>query len=114
MMMNPNLFGITLEIIPLLITAGAILVVLALIQLYLGLRAQSRPNVTGEIAMIGETGIITKASGFRHRPIVEIRGELWWCLQTPGDERLEKGMTVEIVGIEEDSMILEVKRIQAQ
>lgn len=110
-MINPNMFGITSDIVPLVITAGAILVVLALIQLYLGLRAQRRPKVTGEKAMIGETGVITKTSGFRHRSIVEIRGELWWCLQPKGDERLEKGMTVEIVGIEEDSMILEVKRI---
>ena len=113
-MINPNLFGITLDIVPLVITAGAILVALALIQLYLGLRAQSRPKVTGEKSMIGETGIITKTSGFRLRSIVEIRGELWWCLQPKGDERLEKGMTVEIVGIEEDSLILEVKRILGQ
>ncbi|MCK4671550.1 MAG: NfeD family protein [Candidatus Aegiribacteria sp.] len=113
-MINPNLFGITLDIVPLVITAGAILVVLALIQLYLGLRAQSRPKVTGEESMIGETGIITKVSGFRHRSIVEIRGELWWCLPLKGDDRLEKGATVEVAGIEEDSMILEVKRIPGQ
>ncbi|MCK5065306.1 MAG: NfeD family protein [Candidatus Fermentibacteraceae bacterium] len=114
-MMNANLFGITLDIVPLAITAGAILVVLALIQLYLGLRAQRRPKVTGEKAMIGETGIIRKTSGFRKRSIVEIRGELWWCVVHPkGDDRLEKGTTVEIVGIEDDSMILEVKRIQVQ
>lgn len=110
-MINPDLFGINSDIIPLVITAGAILVVLALIQLYLGLRAQSRPKVTGEKAMIGETGVITKTSGFRHRSVVEIRGELWWCLQPKGDGRLEKGMTVKIVGIEEDSLILEVERI---
>ena len=110
-MMNPNLFGITLDIVPLVITAGGILVVLALIQLYLGLRAQRRPKVTGEKAMIGETGIITKTSGFRRRSIVEIRGELWWCLPMKGADRLEKGATVEVAGIEEDSMILEVKRI---
>ena len=108
--MNANLFGITLDIVPLAITAGAILVVLALIQLYLGLRAQRRPKVTGEEAMIGETGIIRKTSGFRKRSVVEIRGELWWCVHPKGDDRLEKGTTVEIVGIEEDSMILEVKR----
>ena len=113
-MMNANLFGITLDVVPLVITAGAILVVLALIQLYLGLRAQRRPKVTGEEAMIGETGIITKTYGFRRRSIVEIRGELWWCLQPKGDDRLEKGTTVEVVGIEEDSMILEVRRIQGQ
>ena len=113
-MMNTDLFGISIDIIPLVITAGAILLVLALIQLYLGLRAQSRPKVTGEISMIGETGIIRKTSGFRQRSIVEIRGELWWCLQPNGDDRIEKGATVEIVGIEEDSMILEVKRIKSQ
>ncbi len=112
-MMNPNMFGITFDIVPLVITAGSILVVLALIQLYLGLRAQSRPKVTGEKAMIGETGVIRKTSGFRQRSIVEIRGELWWCVQPNGEDRIEKGTAVEIVGIEEDSMILEVKSIQS-
>ncbi|MBD3279068.1 MAG: hypothetical protein GF388_12275, partial [Candidatus Aegiribacteria sp.] len=65
-------------IVPLAITAGVVLLILGIFQLYLGLKAQGSPDVTGENAMIGETGIIRKAAGFRDRSIVEVRGELWW------------------------------------
>ncbi len=103
-----NQIQICANIVPLAITGGAVLLILGLIQLYLGLKAQKSPKVTGEKAMIGETGIIRSASGFMDRSIVEVRGELWWCLPATRSTLLEEGNTVKIVGIEEDSMILEV------
>ena len=99
---------IELDIVPIAITGGVVLLVLGLIQLYLGLKAQKSPNVTGEKTMIGETGIIRNAAGFRDRSIVEIRGELWWCLPASRETLLSEGSTVRVVSITEDSMILEV------
>ncbi|MEN8208031.1 MAG: NfeD family protein [Candidatus Fermentibacteria bacterium] len=104
-----NRIPIDVDIIPLAITGFAVLLLLGLIQLYLGLKAQKSPKVTGERAMIGETGIIRKASGFMDRSIVEVRGELWWCFPAVRSTVLEEGTAVRIVGIEEDSMILEVE-----
>lgn len=103
-----NQIEISANLVPLAITGGVVLLILGLIQLYLGLKAQKSPKVTGEQTMVGETGIIRKASGFMDRSIVEVRGELWWCLPAAGSNALEKGNSVKIVGIEEDSMILEV------
>ncbi|MCD4700811.1 MAG: NfeD family protein [Candidatus Aegiribacteria sp.] len=107
-MMIVNQIQISANLVPLVITGGAVLLILGLIQLYLGLKAQKSPKVTGESAMIGETGIVKKTSGFMDRSIIEVRGELWWCLPASGSTVLEEGITVKIVGIEEDSMILEV------
>lgn len=98
-------------IVPLAVTAGVVLLILGLFQLYLGLKAQGSPDVTGENAMIGETGIIREASGFRDRSIVEVRGELWWCLPATRNTALREGSTVEIVGIVDDSLILEVETV---
>lgn len=94
-----------------IISALVVIGVIVLIQVYLGLKAQKRPKVTGEKVMIGETGIIRKAKGFRRRAVLEIRGELWWCIPTEPDLELEKGMTVKITGFEDDSMILKVQKI---
>ncbi len=104
-----NQIQISADIVPLAITGGAVLLILGLIQLYLGLKAQKSPKVTGEKAMIGETGVIRKASGFMDRSIVEIRGELWWCLPAARSTVLKVGNSVRIVGITEDTMILEVE-----
>lgn len=103
-----NQIRISADIVPLAITGGAVLLILAIVQLYLGLKAQKSPKMTGKKAMIGETGIIRKASGFMDRSVVEIRGELWWCIPAKGSTIPEKGNTVKVVGIAEDSMILEV------
>ena len=106
-----NQIQLPANIVPLVITGGVVLIILALIQLYLGLKAQKSPKVTGEKTMIGETGIIRNSSGFRNRSIVEVRGELWWCLPAEGSAALEEGVTVKIVGIAEDSMIFEVDTV---
>ena len=106
-----NGIQITTNIAPLVITGGAVLLILAIIQLYLGLKAQRSPKVTGEKAMIGETGIIRKASSYRDRSIIEIRGELWWCLPASESIILEEGISVKVVGIGKDTMILEVEII---
>ncbi len=104
---------IDFQVLPLAITGGVVLLILGLIQLYLGLKAQKSPNVVGDRAMIGETGVITRAAGFRDRSIVEIRGELWWCLPVSRDTEITQGATVKVVGFTEDSMILEVDTIKS-
>jgi membrane-bound ClpP family serine protease len=103
-----NQIQITDNIIQLIVTGVAVLLILGIFQLYLGLKAQKSPKVTGEKTMIGETGIIKNVSGFRGRSILEVRGELWWCLPATESTLLKEGITVRIVGIAEDSMILEV------
>jgi membrane-bound ClpP family serine protease len=110
--MIANWVDATVNVIPLVIIGGAVLLILGLIQLYLGLKAQGAPGVTGEKAMIGETGIVRKASGFRQRYIVEIRGELWWCVPATARTSLCEGATVKVVDISEDSMILEVDIVE--
>ena len=107
-----DIFGCHVEILPVVIAGGAVLLLLGLFQLILGLRAQKAPKATGEKTMIGETGIVSRSSGFRQRTVIEIRGELWWCVHKDG-KALEVGDTVEVVGIEKDSMILEVKQVQS-
>ena len=92
-----------------MITVVAVFLLLGLFQLYLGLKAQRKPNVTGEKMLIGETGIIRKSKGFRRRAVLEIRGELWWCIPVHPELKLEKGMTVRITGLDDDSMILKVE-----
>ncbi|MBN2587917.1 MAG: NfeD family protein [Candidatus Fermentibacteraceae bacterium] len=102
----------TVNVVPLVITGGAVLLILGLIQLFLGLKAQRSPGVTGERAMIGETGVVRKAAGFRQRCIVEIRGELWWCVPAAAGTVLGEGATVKVVDITADSMILKVDTVE--
>jgi membrane protein implicated in regulation of membrane protease activity len=78
----------------------------ALVLLYVGLRAQSRPKCTGEEEMIGTTGIVRRTAGFRGRSTVEIRGEIWWCRSR---YRLARDMEVTVTGIKD--MILEVEPV---
>lgn len=102
----------SVNIVALAITGGVVLLLLGLLQLYLGLKAQSSPDVTGPQAMIGMTGIIRKASGFRDRSVVEVRGELWWCIPISRKTMLHEGATVEVVDQAEDTMILEVDTVE--
>lgn len=106
--MVANMVRITVDVLPLAITGGVVLLLLGLLQLYLGLRAQRGPSVTGEETMVGRTGIVRKAAGFRDRSVVEIRGELWWCVPVSGNVELKEGATVTVVRLDEDSMMLEV------
>ncbi len=108
-MMLAILSAIEVDWLPLFITGGGLLLVLGLVQLYLGLKAQNSPDQTGEQTMLGETGIIRKASTFRQRSLMELRGELWWCRPTEAGVSLAKGDTVEVTGIEDDSLILLVR-----
>jgi len=103
---------VELDLLPMILTGGGLLLLLGLIQLYLGLKAQNSPDETGEITMLGETGPITKASTFSHRSLVEIRGELWWCRPSDPGIILSRGDVVEVVDIEDDSMILKVRLIE--
>jgi membrane protein implicated in regulation of membrane protease activity len=97
--------------VPLAIAGGALVLLLGVIQLILGLKAQNAPDRTGEKAMIGETGFITRTHGFRDRNLVEIRGELWWCIPDAPGVQITRGDAVEVTGIEKDSMILRVRPV---
>ena len=81
-------------------------VIVALI--WIGLRAQGRPNQTGDDAMVGETGVVRKVRGFRNRLVVEVRGELWWS-RTGGKIDLKPGDEIVVTGVDQDDLILTVE-----
>jgi len=93
----PCLGSIGIPLIVFLVLLGAFL-------LYLGLKAQKRPKLTGEEEMIDLTGVVKTTVGFRGRASVEVRGELWWCRST---SHLQKDMNVRVVGITD--MMLDVE-----
>ena len=92
--------------------AGGITVLLiAIFLLWLGLRAQKRPNQTGDETMIGETGIVRKTAGFRNRLVVEVRGEFWWSkMISPG--RVSAGTEIKVTGVDPEDLILIVEPIE--
>jgi len=99
------------DLLPAVMAGGAVVLVLGLVQLYLGLKAQKTPRMTGKESMIGSTGIIRKTKGFRNRYVVEIRGELWWCLPEREGLELRVGTPVEVVSVDGDSMLLKVRPV---
>lgn len=92
--------------------AGGITVLLiAVFLLWLGLRAQKRPNQTGDAGMVGETGIVRKTSGFRNRLVVEVRGEQWWSKMTvPGS--VSAGSEIKVTGVDPDDLILIIEPLE--
>ncbi len=82
------------------------LVVLAIVLVWLGIRAHSKSVMTGNEGMIGLTGIVKERKGFRNRSVVEVRGELWWCRSS---HRLEPGMEVRVRGL--DDLMLDVEPV---
>ncbi len=98
-----------MEVGPVFWTAGFVLLLLGALQLYLGLRAQKLPKATGEQAMIGETGVVLRSSGYRERMVVEIRGELWWCERSDRGLDFSPGTEVEVTGLREGTMVLVVR-----
>jgi len=91
------------------IWAGGITLFLVFIGLiWIGLSAQGRPNLTGDEAMIGETGVVRRAAGFRNRIVVEVRGELWWSREK-GEARLKPGDEIRVTGIDQNDLILTVE-----
>jgi membrane protein implicated in regulation of membrane protease activity len=69
--------------------------------LWLGLKAQKRPNLTGNSTMIGETGVVKKTSGFRDRVVVEVRGEFWWSR-----------MTSPVTGLDPNDLVLIIEPVE--
>lgn len=89
--------------------AGGVTLILVMIALlWIGLRAQGRPNLTGDETMKGETGIVRKTGGFRNRLVVEVRGELWWS-RTGGKIDLKPGDEIVVTGVDQDDLILTVE-----
>jgi membrane protein implicated in regulation of membrane protease activity len=94
------------------IWAGGVTVLIAAVfLLWLGLRAQKRPNQTGDSAMIGETGIVRKTAGFRNRLVVEVRGEQWWSKLTV-PESVSAGSEIIVTGVDPDDLILIVEPLE--
>ncbi len=92
--------------------AGGITVfVVAVFLLVLGLKAQKRPNQTGDSAMIGETGIVRKTAGFRNRLVVEVRGEQWWSRMNVS-EKAPAGSEIKVTGVDPDDLILIVEPLE--
>lgn len=92
--------------IVLLIAALVSLVAILIFLGAVGLSALKKPMITGYEGMVGECGIVRKAFGFRGRPVIEIRGELWWCRS---DQDLIPGQEVRVVSHDPDSPILVVE-----
>ncbi len=91
--------------IALIITAACVLLILVFL-LFLGLKAQKGPRMTGYDGMVGECGIIRKARGFRGRQVMEIRGELWWCRS---GSPLASGAEAKVVAYDPDDPVLIVE-----
>lgn len=89
---------------------GILLLAIAVFLLWLGLRAQKKPNLTGDTAMVGESGIVRKTSGFRGRIVVEVRGELWWS-RVDGDADLSPGSEVVVKAVDQNDLILIVEKL---
>ncbi|MCK5787046.1 MAG: hypothetical protein KAH54_10890 [Candidatus Sabulitectum sp.] len=92
--------------------AGGITVLLiAIFLIWLGLKAQKRPNQTGEVTMVGESGIVRKTSGFRNRLVVEVRGEQWWSkMKAPGG--ISVGSEIKVTGVDPDDLILVIEPLE--
>jgi len=84
-----------------------LLAVFAAFLVWLGVKAQRKPAMTGNEGMVGLTGFITSRRGFRDRQVVEVRGELWWCT---GKAEIPPGTEVRVTGI--DDLTLEVAPLE--
>jgi len=87
---------------------GVTVIAVAAFLVWLGLSAQSKVNPVGNDALIGETGIVRKAAGFRSRTVAEVRGENWWC-RVEGRAQLTPGDEVRITGVDQKDMILVIE-----
>jgi membrane protein implicated in regulation of membrane protease activity len=91
--------------------AGITVLAVAVFLLVLGLKAQKRPNQTGDSTMVGETGIVRKTAGFRNRLVVEVRGEQWWSKMN-GSADVSAGSEIKVTGVDPDDLILIVEPLE--
>ena len=90
---------------------GITFLLISIFLLWLGLKAQKRPNLTGDSSMVGETGIVRKTAGFRNRIVVEVRGEQWWSkLIVPGE--VSVGSEIRVTAVDPDDLILIIEPIE--
>jgi membrane protein implicated in regulation of membrane protease activity len=94
-----------MEIPGYIVAAGVTVLAVALFLVWLGLRAQKKPSLTGDTAMVGETGIVRKTAGFRNRMVVEVRGEHWWSRPAAGEE-LRPGDEIVVKAVDQNDLIL--------
>ena len=92
---------------------GITVLVIAVFLLWIGLRAQKQPNQTGDIVMIGESGIVRKISGYRNRIVVEVRGEQWWSKMTV-PANVAVGAEVKVTGVDPDDLILVIEPLEGR
>ncbi len=90
---------------------GVTVLLIAIFLLWLGLKAQKRPKQTGDVSMVGETGIVRKTAGFRGRLVVEVRGEQWWSKIT-GPGTVSLGSEIKVTGVDPDDLILVIEPIE--
>ena len=90
---------------------GITVLLISIFLLWLGLKAQKRPNQTGDAKMVGETGVVKRTSGFRNRLVVEVRGEFWWSKMTvPGNLSVDSEIVV--TGVDPDDLILIIQPLE--
>ncbi|MCK5035957.1 MAG: NfeD family protein [Candidatus Sabulitectum sp.] len=90
---------------------GITFLLISIFLLWLGLKAQKRPNLTGDSSMVGETGIVRKTAGFRNRIVVEVRGEQWWSkLIVPCE--VSVGSEIRVTAVDPDDLILIIEPIE--
>ena len=89
---------------------GVTVLAVAVLLLWLGLRAQKNRTAIGNEAMVGETGVVKRAAGFRGRIVIEARGETWWS-RLEGQGAVKPGDEVRITGFDPGDMILKIEPI---
>ncbi|MCK5842111.1 MAG: NfeD family protein [Candidatus Sabulitectum sp.] len=90
---------------------GITFLLISIFLLWLGLKAQKRPNLTGDSSMVGETGIVRKTAGFRNRIVVEVRGEQWWSkMIVPAD--VSVGSEIKVTEVDPDDLILIIEPVE--
>lgn len=88
--------------------AGVTALAVAVFLVWLGLKAQKGVNPVGNEALVGDTGIVRKTSGFRKRIVIEVRGENWWS-RLQGGGSVSPGQEVLITGLDPDDMVLTIE-----
>jgi len=90
---------------------GITFLLISIFLLWLGLKAQKRPNLTGDSSMVGETGIVRKTAGFRNRIVVEVRGEQWWSKMIISAD-VSVGSEIKVTEVDPDDLILIIEPVE--
>lgn len=100
-----------MEISAYLTAAAFTFAAVAVFLIWIGLKAQNTPNLTGDAAMVGETGVVKKTGGFRNRTVVEVRGENWWSRPAVGTQ-LKPGDEIVVKDIDRNDLVLIIEPLE--